>query len=381
MSNNDVVRSQELQQNPSRPVKNHYVNITPLTSTSISINISFPNTKPVVKDIVLNSYVGRIPYQKPLRGDRPVKISSIEGARNCEIFPSKERSWLPYFLKNAANTSQVREGDNQGGGDTVSTVSPSDGQPGTNVNDIPSKIPLSAVHAAVFTPRSPTPAPDDDDDDKPTKIRVNLPTVNTTTSASPAASDSSSLPVHHPRPTKHINIADIDDSSARLKAFLNPQTSSSPSHSHERTSSTQIPETAVHAPPFRPSNFIPTQAQHQQIPNPFNPPVPFYYPTFTPLSTDYPPPTSQNPYIIPQPRYESNGPVFYFDPSFYYFQPPVAQPGPPSTQQPQTQQQPSEQTDPSSSNGQQIFYYHPSQAPDPQHAAPMGMYFPYPQGP
>lgn len=326
----------------------------------------------------MNSYVGRAPYQKALRGDRPVKISSIEGAGNREIYPTKERSWLPYFLKNVANATQVREGVHSRGGSIASTGTPSNPRAAGNFNGTPNKVPPSAVYAPTFTPQSPAV---DDEDDKPTKIKVNLPTVNTTSSASPAVSDSSSLHVHHPRPTKHINIADIDDSSARLKAFLNPQTSSSPAHSHERTSSTQIPETAVHAAPFQPSAFVPTpQQQQQQIPTPFAPNVPFYYPTFAAVPTDFPalPSNPQNPYLLTQqPRYETNGMVYYYDPTFYYFQQ-QPQSGTPS-QQPQ---QPSEQPDPNAANAQgQQMYYYPSQIPDPQRAAAMGMYFPsYQQG-
>jgi hypothetical protein len=367
-----------------RPTKNHQSNLVSLTSTNISINISLPNTKPVVKDITLNSYVGREPYQKALRGDRPVKISSIEGAGNREIYPSKERSWLPYFLKNIANISQTREGAHSRGGSVASTGTPSN-RPARNVNGTPNKVPPSAVYAPPFNPQIPIAV--DDDDDKPTKIKVNLPSVNTMSSPSPALSDSSSLHVHHPRPTKHINIADIDDSSARLKALLNPQTSStSPAHSHERTSSTQIPETAVHAAPFQPSTFVPQPPQQpsQHIPNPFAPNVPFYYPPFAAVPTDFPapppPPNPQNPYLLQQqvqPRYESNGMVYYYDPAFYYFPQPL-QPGTPS-------QQPSEESNPTNSTagnatGQQMYYY-PSQIPDSQRAAAMGMYFPpYQQG-
>lgn len=323
----------------------------------------------------MNSYVGRAPYQKALRGDRPVRISSIEGAGNREVYPTKERSWLPYFLKNIANASQVREGVHSRGGSVVSAGTPNNGR-----NATPNKgVPPSAVYAQTFIPRSPASGVNDEED-KPTKIKVNLPAVNTTSSASPAVSDSSSVHVHHPRPTKHINIADIDDSSARLKAFLNPQTSSSPAHSHERTSSTQIPETAVHAAPFQPSSFLPIQQPPQQIPTTFSPNVPYYYPTFAALPTDCPvPPHPQNPYLVQQPRFENNGMVYYYDPSFYYFQP---QPGTPSQQQPQPQpqQQPSEHEAGTTSPS---YYYPPPQIPitDPQRAAAMGMYFPsYQQG-
>jgi hypothetical protein len=257
----------------------------------------------------------------------------------------------------------------------VSQGTPNNGRSGRNAT--PNKgVPASAVYAPTFTPQSPAPGVNDEDD-KPTRIKVNLPVVNTTSSASPAVSDSSSVHVHHPRPTKHINIADIDDSSARLKAFLNPQTSSSPAHSHERTSSTQIPETAVHAAPFQPSSFLPThqQAPHQQVPTTFGPNVPYYYPTFAALPTDYAvPPNPQNPYILQQPRFETNGMVYYYDPSFYYFQP---QPGTPSQQQsqPQPQQQSPEHEAGTTSSS---YYYPPPQIPvtDPQRAAAMGMYFP-----
>lgn len=389
----DSVSTQETTQPSSRPAKNHNNNLTPLTSTQISINISLPNTEVVVKDITLKSYVGRIPYQKPLRGDRPVKISSIEGAGNREIFPSKERSWLPYFLKNAAaNASQTRDGVHSRGGSVASTGTPSNLRPARNVNGTPNKVPYSAVNEPNFNPSSPV----EDEDEKMTKIKVNLPpAVATASSASPAVSDSSSLHVHHPRPTKHINIADIDDSSARLKAFLNPQTSSSPAHSHERTSSTLLPETAVHAAPFQPTTFLPTQQQPQQqpIPVPYPPNVPYYYPAYPALPSEYPPATNaQNPYLPQQPRYESNGMVYYYDPSYYYYQPPPT--GTPTQQQTQPpppppppssshhQNQPSEQPDPPTAQQtqQQMYYYHPSQMPVTDPSRSMGMYFPYQQG-
>jgi len=388
----DSVNTQDTSQPSARPAKNQFNNVTPLTSTQISINISLPNTEIVVKDITLNSYVGRIPYQKPLRGDRPVKISSIEGAGNREIFPSKERSWLPYFLKNAAaNAAQARDGLHSRGGSVASTGTPSNLRPARNVSGTPNKALYSAVNAPTFNPDSPA----EDEDDKTTKIKVNLPpTVVTTSSASPAVSDSSSLHVHHPRPTKHINIADIDDSSARLKAFLNPQTSSSPAHSHERTSSTQLPETAVHAAPFQPTTFLPTtqqQTHQQQIPVPYPPAVPYYYPAYPAVATEYPPTTNtQNPYLPQQPRYESNGMVYYYDPSFYYYQPPPtgtptqqqAQPPPPPPSS-QHQNQPPEQPDPQTTQQtqqQQMYYYHPSQMPVTDPSRSMGMYFPYQQG-
>ena len=307
--------------------------------------------------MTLNSYVGRIPYQKPLRGDRPVKITSIKGADNREIYPSKERSWLPYFLKNAANVAQSRDGVHSRGGSVTGTGTTNNARPARDINGTPNKV-TPAVTAERFTPHSPALVVDDEEDDKPARIKVNLPPV-TTASASPAVSDSSSLHVHHPRPQKHINIAEIDDSSARLKAFLNPQTSSSPAHSHERTPSTAIPETAVHAAPFQPS-FLPGQ----QPVAPFAAPVPFYYPppaAFPPLGTDYTNPSAPNPYL--QPRFESNGMVYYYDPAFYLFQPNAGTPVQ-STSQPTQQTQPPEQPDTA-----QMYYYQDR-----------GMYYPYPQG-
>ena len=329
---------------------------------------------PIEKEVTLNSYVGRVPYQKALRGDLPVKISSIEGAGNREVYPSKERSWLPYFVKNA---TQLREGIHSRGVSRSSAGTPVNGRVAerSTVNGTPNKVALSSVHAPSFTPQSPAPAMEEDEE-KPTKIKVNLPPVNTASSASPAVSDSS-LHVHHPRPTKHINIADIDDSSARLKALLNPQTTTSPAHSHERTSSTALPETAIHAAPFQPSSFHPqNQPQQQQLPlpNAFGAPLPVFYPPFTGMPADYS--TTQNPYA--QPRFENNGMVYYFDPSYYYFQPTLGQNGTPvqSTSQSQSQQQPAaEQTDAQQSQQQMYFY----QMGDMQRGQ-MGVYYPYQQG-
>lgn len=381
-SQNGSVKIPEASEVPSRPLKNGRVNVTSLTSTLMTINISLPDAAPMVKDITLNSYVGRIPYQKPLRGDRPVKISSIKGAGDKEVYPSKERSWLPYFLKNAATASQAREGVHSRGGSSVSAGTPSGLRQEIVVNG--SEVQLTrpeAVEAPGFTPHSPMP-PIEDEDDKPTKIKVNLPQVAATTSStSPAASDSSSLLVHHPRPTKHINIADINDSSARLKAFLNPRSSTSPTRSHERTSSAALPETAIHAAPFQPATFIPPPPnQHQQtVPSSFVgggyqggfAPGPYYtqVPNVRPnAQQDYSGASVQNPFYFQQPAgYESNGTIYYYDPYYYYPQDPN---GGGVTNQPPSQ--PSEQSDPSS------YYYPPSQLPDPQRG--VGMYPPYQQG-
>ena len=362
-------------------------NVEELTSSVFTINISLPNngTNPIVKQVKLTSYVGRVPYQKPLRGDRPVRISSIPGAGNREIYPSKERSWLPYFLKNAAaaHAAQTSEGVRSRGG-SVASASGAPAKANTNTGTAtPGKIPASAVYAQSFTPQSQL----EDEEDKPTKIKVNLPVVAMRSSASPAVSDSSSLHVHHPRPTKHINIADIDDSSARLKALLNPQTSSSPSHSHERTSSAQLPETAVHAAPFQPSQFVPQQQQPQQTQAPpFNPAIPYFYPPFNPMQPGYS--SATPPYFPPQQpqpqptRYETNGMVYYYtDPSLYYqpFQPPLTTTQQSTHSSSSEAQEPAEQSDPSSSNAQPYYYYHPSQMgpiSDAQRAASMGIFYP-----
>lgn len=345
-----------------------------LTSSVISINISFPNSKRLVKDVTLTSYVGRIPYQKPLRGDRPVIISSIEGAGIREIYPSKDRSWLPYFLKNATNVNQGKESVHSRVGSVVRTGTPNDISPVRSINGIQNKVPPSAVHPPTFNQQSP--AASEDEEDKPTKIKVNLPQVTNTTSASPAVSDSSSLHVHHPRPTKQINIADIDDSSARLKAFLNPQTVSSPPTSHERTSSAALPETAVHAAPFQPSTFAPPQQppqQAQQVPNPFPPSVPFYYAPFAAIPPEF---SQQNPYLLAQPpRYEVNGMVYYYDPPYYYIPPPPTRSPLPAGTNPSGAPQQSEQPDPAAQSQQMYYYQMPVQ--DPQRS--MGMYFPYQQ--
>lgn len=261
-------------------------------------------------------------------------------------------------MKNAANAAQNREGVHSRGGSVASTGTPNHARPARNVNGTPNKV-APAVTTETFTPYSPA-LVIDDDEDKPARIKVNLPPVTTTASASPAVSDSSSLHVHHPRPQKHINIADIDDSSARLKAFLNPQTSASPAHSHERTPSTAIPETAVHAAPFQPTNFLPGQQPTQQQVPPFAATIPFYYPppTFAPLATEYPNPSTQNPYL--QPRFESNGMVYYYEPSFYYFQPNTGTPVQ------STSTQPTQSTEPENA---QMYYYQDR-----------GIYYPYTPG-
>ena len=280
---------------------------------------------------------------------------------------------MPYFLKNAG---QIREGVHSWGGSVISAGTPVHARPG--IADTPTNV--AASHEAPMFDVLPRLHTINDDDDKPTKIKVNLPVVATTSSASPAISDTSSLHVHHPQPTKQIHIPEIDDSSIHLAKRLNPQTSSSPSHSNERTSSTQIPETAVHAAPFQPSTFVPAQATQQPMPTAFAPAVPFYYPAF-PAIPDYSSSSTQNPYVVEQPvRYEANGMVYYYDPStFYYFQPPTGAP----SQQPQAPQTSGESSNaPSTNVAGQVYYFHPSQIPvaDPQRAPNMGMYYPYQQG-
>jgi hypothetical protein len=391
VSNNSVsateTASQTQQQPPptqdqptSRSVRPNRPNISTLASKVFSINISVPHTNadPIIKEVTLNSYVGRVPYQKALRGDLPVRISSIEGAGSREVYPSKERSWLPYFVKNAP---QLKEGVHSRGLSRSSAGTPGSFTAERPISKAdPTKAPLSSIHAPSFVPQSPAP-PIDEDEERPAKIKVNLPPVSSATSASPAVSDSSSLHVHHPRPTKHINIAEIDDSSARLKALLNTRTIPSPSHSHERTSSTALPETAVHAAPFQPSTFLPQsqqqqpQHQHQQsFSNTYPAPMPVFYPQFAGIPGEYP--SAQNPYA--QPRFESNGMVYYYDPSYYYYQPSPAQ-GNTATQgtsQPQSQQTSLPEQSDAQHPQQQMYFY---QMGDLQRGQ-MGAYYPYQQG-
>jgi hypothetical protein len=70
--------------------------------------------------------------------------------------------------------------------------------------------------------------------------------------------------------------------------------------------------------------------------------------------------------------------VYYYDPSFYYFPPPVDQTGTPVQSTSQTQQPP-EQPNPANPSNQQMYYYQMG-VTDPQRAAAMGMYYPYQQG-
>jgi hypothetical protein len=314
----------------------------------MNMRIKLPHAKPIVKEVTLHSYVGRLSHQPFLRGDLPINISAIDGTATKEVYPPKDRSWLPYFIRNPHHVSQMRAVHSRSAG----VRTPNQNRLG-ETNDTANKVLYTAVHAQSFVPNSPAP-PAVEEEEKPTKIRVNLPPVTTTGSASPAGSDSSSLQVHHPRPTKQINIAEIDDTSARLKAMLS-QGTSSPGGSHERTSSTALPETAVHAAPFRPSSFVPTT---QPVPVAF-PPV--YYPP--PFATDYT--TTQPPY--PQQRFESNGMVYYFDPSYYFF----GQNGP----QGQSQQQPPPTQNDASDAQRQMYFYPMGEVPRP----PMGVYYPYQQ--
>ena len=182
------------------------------------------------------------------------------------------------------------------------------------------------------------------------------------------------LPMHQPRPQKNVSVADIESPAFNppqqqqqqpfhqqvpMQVSSQPYQPEAPIYPHSRhpshpsqasggTPLSQIPERAIHAAPFQPYPFPQPQAFY---PHPYPAPV-FFYPPAVPNSHSQPSATAPafipgQPYTYPVPMaphppppaeptaqsgtvaHESNGMVYYYDPSQLAANPELNQSYPP----------------------------------------------------
>ncbi|KAL4971561.1 CASC3/Barentsz eIF4AIII binding-domain-containing protein [Aspergillus desertorum] len=318
----------------------------------------------------------RLPeHRPPLRRDKPVRIS-VPGQAPRYIFPATERSFV--FIPRAQRPNQQayrgrgRGGFYQGRRPSFyasSTYTPSVamsrrssfGKPPTQDGYHSPAGSVISRHTVITT-----------DNGKPI-VRLPPPRVvgpnppPATASIPPTypqqpqqtvwrESRPAPIPMHQPRPQKAVSLADIETPASFVNsprtqqeqpfhhqaplpssgAVYGPDASANYAFSAHTiaTPLSQIPERAVHAPPFHAYGFQQAQTYY---PNPY-PPGPVYYPV---SGTEYAPyngigsgsaapfPAGQNvPYMVPTPSeptsqagtvaHESGGTVYYLDASQMY---------------------------------------------------------------
>ncbi|KAI2675825.1 hypothetical protein CBS147355_6006 [Penicillium roqueforti] len=300
----------------------------------------------------------RLPqHRPPLRRDKPVRIS-LPSQPPRYIFPSVERSFI--FIPRALRPNQVSRGRGRGGG--------------WYGGRRPSYYPNSSYTPSIISRRSsfgmppsqdgwPSPAvsvysrPIISNDSKPvvrlpppSRPPVGIPPFGPAMAMSlphPAYRESrpAPIPMHQPRPQKTVSVADIESPAAFPFAFNPPQPQHEQPFHHQvplpahgppsqpsATPLSQIPERAIHAPPFQPYNY------HQ--PSFYPPSYPsggMYYPPSGPDYTGYNGPIGPGasvpnfpsqqvmPYLAgeqpPPPgtvAHESGGTVYFYDANHIY---------------------------------------------------------------
>ena len=328
----------------------------------------------------------RLPHHRPpLRRDKPVRISLPEMPIRY-IFPSIDRSFIfiPRALRpNQQGFGRIRGRGSFGGGYSAfggpssrrtsayagSAYSPSvalsrrsslaremsvDNGASPTGPIMQRLAPVVRLPPAAFQPQPPLDAIIAPTVNLPQPSAYPLPQKPTLRESQPTA-----LPMHHPKPERTLQVADID-SPATLD-FNPPQQQQQlpfhqqvpsqiagqnyppdyphtrhPSHPSQVSSGTplpQIPERAIHAQPFQPYPF---QHQGSFYPQAYPPPM-YYYPPSDPTTgapsaaapTFVPGQPYQYPLSLapaPQPQneattqvgmvaHESNGMVYYYDPS------------------------------------------------------------------
>lgn len=300
----------------------------------------------------------RLPqHRPPLRRDKPVRIS-LPSQPPRYIFPSVERSFI--FIPRALRPNQVSRGRGRGGG--------------WYGGRRPSYYPNSSYTPSIISRRSsfgmppsqdgwPSPAvsvysrPIISNDSKPvvrlpppSRPPVGIPPFGPAMAMSlphPAYRESrpAPIPMHQPRPQKTVSVADIESPAAFPFTFNPPQPQHEQPFHHQvplpahgppsqpsATPLSQIPERAIHAPPFQPYNY------HQ--PSFYPPSYPsggMYYPPSGPDYTGYNGPIGPGasvpnfpgqqvmPYLAgeqpPPPgtvAHESGGTVYFYDANHIY---------------------------------------------------------------
>lgn len=242
----------------------------------------------------------RLPqHRPPLRRDKPVRIS-LPSQPPRYIFPSVERSFI--FIPRALRPNQVSRGRGGRGGGWYSGRRPSYYPNSSYTPSVVSRrssfgmppsqdgwpSPAGSVYSRPIIPTDPKPVvrlP------PPPRPPVGIPPFGPAMAMSlphPAYRESrpAPIPMHQPRPQKTVSVADIESPAAFPFAFNPPQPQHEQPFHHQvplpahgppsqpsATPLSQIPERAIHAPPFQPYNY------HQ----------PGFYPPSYPSGMYYPP--------------------------------------------------------------------------------------------
>ncbi|KAJ5124680.1 uncharacterized protein N7515_008505 [Penicillium bovifimosum] len=331
--------------NPSAPVPTAPRSSPPNRSFSsttlvgnVPVVVSLPGmASPVHFPAVPKRLHTRLPqHRPPLRRDKPVRIS-LPGQPPRYIFPSVERSFI--FIPRALRPNQVSRGRGGRGGGWYSGRRPSYYPNSSYTPSVVSRrssfgmppsqdgwpSPAGSVYSRQAIPTDPKPV-----------VRLPLHLVQ----CRPAP-----IPMHQPRPQKTVSVADIESPATFPFPFNPPQPQYEQPFHHQvplpvhgppsqpsATPLSQIPERAIHAPPFQPYIY----------PQPgFYPPTypsgVMYYPTSGPDYAGYNGPVGPGasvphfpgqqvaPYSAgEQPSqpgtvaHESNGTVYFYDTNHMY---------------------------------------------------------------
>ena len=223
----------------------------------------------------------RLPqHRPPLRRDKPVRIS-LPSQPPRYIFPSVERSFI--FIPRALRPNQVSRGRGGRGGGWYSGRRPSYYPNSSYTPSVVSRrssfgmpsqdgwpSPAGSVYSRPIIPTDPKPVvrlP------PPPRPPVGIPPFGPAMAMSlphPAYRESrpAPIPIHQPRPQKTVSVADIESPATFPFAFNPPQPqheqpfhhqvplpAHGPPSQNSATPLSQIPERAIHAPPFQPYNY------------------------------------------------------------------------------------------------------------------------------
>ncbi|KAL4751198.1 hypothetical protein BDW72DRAFT_203302 [Aspergillus terricola var. indicus] len=360
---------------PNTSTPNRTFSTTQITGT-MPVVVFLPGMgKPISFQADKKHYTRLPEHRPPLRRDKPVRIS-VPGQAPRYIFPATERSFV--FIPRAQRPNQqayrgrARGGFYQGRRSSFyasSTYTPSvamsrrssfgkppshDGYPSPAGSVISRHTVITTENGKPIVRLPPPRVPGAN----PAPATASIPPIYSQQPQQTVWRESrpAPIPMHQPRPQKAVSLADIETPASfanspraqQEQPFHHqvPVPSSGPVYGPDASANyalsahttatplSQIPERAVHAPPFHAYGY---QQPQTYYPNPY-PPAPVYYPV---SGTEYAPyngvgpgpaapfPTGQNvPYVVPTPSeptsqagtvaHESGGTVYYLDASQMY---------------------------------------------------------------
>lgn len=251
---------------------------------NVVVQVSFPGMpeKKILKDMVKTHYTLLPEHRPPLRRDKPVRIS-IPQEHPRYIFPSTDRSFIfiPRALRPNQQAFRGRRGRGSLGGSRRTSIYGGSNYAPSVAMSRKSSIAASGSGSGVHTPTGPPPIP-------MYMTSLSRPVVRMPMSGTPVYSNtispnepypadnpaiihspSATLPMHQPRPTKSVSVADIESPAIKPPQQQSeqpfhqqvPQTAvfDAQSQANQAASLTHIPEGAVYAQPFQPYPMMPSQ--------------------------------------------------------------------------------------------------------------------------